>query len=102
MIFNKYCLLLFFCLFSLVLFGCGSAAPPLTEKEKNVRIATGNQPTTLELVNTHNAVGTRTFSSELEARDYAVSIDADVAQLIFAESQNKSHYLYTYRFWKNK
>jgi len=74
----------------------------LTPEQQAVKLATGNQATTLELMDTHTSVGTALLTSEYQARVRAVELNAEVAQLISYESYNGYSSACTYRFWKKK
>jgi len=82
---------------------CKTTAPIiLTPEQKAVIILSGNQSTTLELMNTHTSVATEQVTSEYNARVRAVILNADVAQLIAQETHNGYITSLTYRFWKKK
>ena len=74
----------------------------LIPEQKAVKIASGNQAITLELMNTHTSVATEQVKSEYYARVMAVILNADVAQLIAYETSNAHTTSLTYRFWKKK
>jgi hypothetical protein len=72
----------------------------LTPDQQNVKIVDGNQATTLHLMYTHTPIKTETVYSEIQARDKAVSLQADCAQLIYVETNFVTRL--TFRFWKRK
>lgn len=83
--------------------GCRTVAPiKLTSEQQAIIIAPGNQATTLKLVNTHISVATEEVASEFKARERAVALSADVAQLISQSSYNGITNSSTYRFWRKK
>jgi Na+-transporting NADH:ubiquinone oxidoreductase subunit NqrC len=84
--------------------GCRVQAPALTltPEQQAVKIVSGNQATTLELMNTHISLTSEQVQSEYQARVRAVVLNADVAQLIIYEYSDAITSTYTYRFWKKK
>ena len=82
---------------------CRTAAPIiLTTEQQAIKIMNGDQATTLELMNTHTVITSEEVTSVYQARVKAVSLNADVAQLISYESNNGAVSSLTYRFWKKK
>jgi hypothetical protein len=79
---------------------CATQKIALTPEQQEIKIARGDQETTLALMETHEPIKTMKISSEYAARKMAVTLNADVAQLIFSYSGRTNPY--TYRFWKIK
>jgi uncharacterized protein YcfL len=83
--------------------GCRTVNPIiLTPEQEAVMIMNGDQNTTLELYKTHHSLSVQTCTSEYQARDVAVRLNADVAQLIYFKSTNGIVTSRTYRFWRIK
>jgi hypothetical protein len=73
----------------------------LTPEQQNIKILQGDQSTTLSLMNTHTAICTEQMESEYAARNRALSLHADVAQLILSYNDD-GIVIHTFRFWKPK
>ena len=96
-----------------------SCSPPtkttriLTPEEVAIGVVGSSQAETLRLMETHRPLATLVVSSEYEARQRAIRLEADIIQLIHRKENVKqqSSYRYsfpvskteiTYRFWKRR